>query len=246
MAAMYALESSDIYQISDMLTGKFKLQPSATDMSMLAISGYFVFAAAVIDFFDGFVARFLRAESEFGKQLDSLADMVTFGFVPGVIMYKLIAETIRQDPNAFNATVWPFYLGFLITLFAAVRLAKFNTNEEQSSSFKGLPTPAAAIFVASLPFIMIVEQNDIRGWLLNKYVMYGITIALCYLMTSNITMFSLKFKHFQWKGNEVKYAFLGISVLFIITMTYLAIPLIIILYVILSVIINQFNREVQG
>ncbi|MDN3618921.1 CDP-alcohol phosphatidyltransferase family protein [Polaribacter undariae] len=209
----------------------------------LVFAGLFVLLGILFDFFDGFAARLLNVSGELGKQLDSLADMVTSGVVPGIIVYKLLIENTSglYDFNEFNYL--PF-VGLLLTLGACYRLAKFNIDTRQSDSFIGLPTPAMSLFIISLPLIQEYSTVEFAQNLIgNNYFLIAITVLLTYLMNVELPLFSLKFKEYSVKKNMVKYLFLLVSLLLIIFLQYISIPLIIILYVVLSVISNFRKKE---
>ena len=204
--------------------------------------------AAVFDFFDGFAARLLGVHSELGKQLDSLADMVTFGVVPGFVMYQLIIYAIGSGAAYLgpDEPVWYLaYAGMLIPLFSAYRLAKFNIDTRQSDQFIGLPTPANALFISFLPLLMIPEGNAIAEILLKPYVLITLCAIQSYLMVAELPMIALKFKSFGWKGNEWRYLLLLLSAVVVLLIKQKAVPFIIILYVVLSLIQNMFNQEKQ-
>ena len=222
---------------------------------LLAVQNYFVGAALFMflgiffDFFDGLVARKLNVQSELGLQLDSLADMVTSGLVPGVVMFKLLnlslGTPVSENPAALWSSINLFeglhhyaplaFVGFFITLASAYRLAKFNLDEDQQSSFKGLPTPANALLIVSLPLIMEFQNNDaINAIILNPWFLIAMTILSCYILNSNINLFALKFKDWSFKSNAVRYIFIILSVIFIVVFKFLAIPLIIVFYVFMS------------
>jgi CDP-diacylglycerol--serine O-phosphatidyltransferase len=218
-----------------------------TIATILAVQGNFVSAALFVvlgiffDFFDGFAARLLNVSGELGKQLDSLADMVTSGVVPGIIVYKLFIE----NNNDFTIPTYLPFLGLLLTLGACYRLAKFNIDTRQSDSFIGLPTPAMSLFVISLPLIQQYSEIEFaQGLITNNYFLIAITIILTYLMNAEIPLFSLKFKEYSFKKNVVKYLFLTASLIMMITLKYISIPLIIIFYVGLSLIDNSRKRTV--
>ncbi|MGY0407154.1 MAG: CDP-alcohol phosphatidyltransferase family protein [Polaribacter sp.] len=226
--------------------------------TIFAVQGNFVAAGFLVvlgiffDFFDGFIARLLHVSGELGKQLDSLADMVTSGVVPGIIMFNLLS------PNNFfgihieetNKIIFgslkfaPIQLiGLILTLGACYRLAKFNIDTRQSESFIGLPTPAMSLFVISLPLIATNTENYwVQELIANPYFLVGTTFALCYLMNVEIPLFSLKFKEYSFKNNVIKYLFLLISLVMIGTLKYVSIPLIIILYVLLSILNNARKK----
>lgn len=185
-------------------------------------AAYFVWLAGVFDFFDGFAARLLKVTSPIGKELDSLADMVSFGLLPSVVMYKLLL--------AANAPgYWP-YAAFLIAVFSALRLAIFNIDETQRDSFRGVPTPANALFITALPLLTGV----VAVYLQNYWVLLALTGLLSWLLVSNIDLFALKFKDFTWQHNKVRFTFLLLSVLLLAVLQIAAIPAIILLYIALS------------
>jgi CDP-diacylglycerol--serine O-phosphatidyltransferase len=201
-------------------------------------AGLFVVFGIFFDFLDGFVARLLKVSGELGKQLDSLADMVTSGVVPGIIMAKLIQENLLHKANSFDDNFLDVSLiGLILTLAACYRLAKFNIDTRQSDSFIGLPTPAMSLFVISLPLIQ--QYSDVefaKNLINNNYFLIAITWILSYLMNAEIPLFSLKFKDYSFKNNWIKYVFLLISLISILVLNYISIPIIIILYVLLSLI----------
>jgi CDP-diacylglycerol---serine O-phosphatidyltransferase len=208
-------------------------------------AGLFVILGIVFDFFDGFAARLFNVSGELGKQLDSLADMVTSGVVPGIIMLKLIEVNTFNASNSFfdNSIIGISLVGLVLTLGACYRLAKFNIDTRQSDSFIGLPTPAMSLFVISLPLIQ--EYSNIEfalNLITNNYFLITITILLTYLMNAQLPLFSLKFKDYSIKNNLIKYVFLIASLLMIVFLQYISIPLIIIVYVVLSVISN-FSKK---
>ncbi|WP_299157626.1 CDP-alcohol phosphatidyltransferase family protein [uncultured Tenacibaculum sp.] len=223
-----------------------------TIATIFAIKGDFVGAAILVatgivfDFFDGFVARMLNVQGELGKQLDSLADMVTSGVVPGIIMLQLFISALDVDAasyfgiDSYGATGSNLpYLGLLLTLGAGYRLANFNIDTRQSDSFIGIPTPAMTLFVVSLPLIVeFSEQSFFIDIINNQYFLIVITVLLTYLMNAEIPLFALKFKTFGFKENRLKYIFLLVSILLLIVLKFVAVPLIILLYVIFSVINN--------
>lgn len=208
-------------------------------------AGLFVILGIVFDFFDGFAARLFKVSGELGRQLDSLADMVTSGVVPGIIMLKLIEVNTINASNSFfdNSIIGISLVGLVLTLGACYRLAKFNIDTRQSDSFIGLPTPAMSLFVISLPLIQ--EYSNIEfalNLITNNYFLITITILLTYLMNAQLPLFSLKFKDYSIKNNLIKYVFLIASLLMIVFLQYISIPLIIIVYVVLSVISN-FSKK---
>jgi CDP-diacylglycerol--serine O-phosphatidyltransferase len=208
---------------------------------------FWVCMGIFFDFWDGFFARTLKVSSPIGLQLDSLADMVTSGVVPGLAIFQMLAgiadmqEELNLQSDNFYMGLLP-YAGFIITLASAYRLAKFNVDTRQTNSFIGLPTPANALFIMSLPVIQIYSDGDgiIFDLLSNPYVLVGISLLSAFMLNANIPLFSLKIKYFNWETNKVQFIFLIISILLLFFLAYLAIPLIILLYVLLSVINNTF------
>lgn len=212
----------------------------------LAVSAYLIGMAAVFDFLDGLVARMLNVKSNVGKELDSLADVISFGLVPGFILFKLISYSSGYFPENTGTTGYLPYIAFLIPAFSALRLAKFNTDDRQQELFIGLPTPANAILIASFPLILLQESTllnmdmgFLKSVIQNEYFLLFITVLLSYLLVAEIPLFSLKFKTFGWQENKLRFIFLGISLIALILFYYLAIPIIIALYIILSVFFQK-------
>ena len=206
-------------------------------------AGLFVIFGIIFDFFDGFFARLLKVTGELGKQLDSLADMITSGLVPGVIMFKLMQINLKSDPNSFiheDPVLDVALIGLFITLAACLRLAKFNLDKRQTDQFIGLPTPAMCLVVISLPLIQKYSDVEFaKDLIANNYFLIALTWVLSYLMNAEIPLFSLKFKDYSITKNKVKYLFLIVSIILIFTLKYLAIPLLILFYIVLSL----FNRS---
>ncbi|MEP1487191.1 MAG: CDP-alcohol phosphatidyltransferase family protein [Algibacter sp.] len=214
----------------------------------------FVFLGIFFDFFDGFFARKFNVQGELGLQLDSLADMVTSGLVPGLVMFKLLGLTDSSWGNShdnkmiesiFQITDSGFLplLGLSITLASAYRLAKFNIDTEQQSFFKGLPTPANTLLIVSLPLIMEFQNNDfINAIILNKWFLIILTGVSCYILNANIKLFALKFKNYSFKDNVVRYVFILLCIVLLIVLQFAAIPVIILLYIIMSVLDNLTTK----
>ena len=193
----------------------------------LLLSGGLIFIAAVLDFLDGFAARLLNQSSPIGKELDSLADMVTFGLLPSMIIFQLLeSTTITIDIGNLLIS----FSAFILTVFSALRLAKFNIDTRQSDSFIGVPTPANAILVASLPFI-IRAHPEYESWIVNQGVLVSYTLIMSYLLIMEMPLLAFKFKTFGWKENQIKYIFLGLSVLLLFLLKFAAVPLIVGLYI---------------
>jgi len=199
----------------------------------------FIFMAAVIDFLDGFVARLFKASSEMGKQLDSLADIVSFGVAPGLIMYQLLRISFAKEEDGLDTSIMWILPALLIPCAAAWRLAKFNIDTEQSFSFKGLPTPSAGLFVASLPLIIHFGQFGLQLLLINQWILYGIIIFLSYLMVSNLPLMSLKFNDFKVKNNWPKFILAAVAIISAVLLKWVAIPVTLLAYVILSLTLKN-------
>lgn len=206
---------------------------------------YWVSLGIFLDFFDGFFARLFQVSSPLGLQLDSLADMVTSGVVPGIVMYQLMGSSSSFPQWGWSMEPWPF-LGFLITLGSCYRLANFNIDTRQTDSFIGLPTPANALFILSLP--LVLQHSDsmlVLELLTNPWVLVVITLLSVYMLNAEIPLFSLKIKKFSWKGNALQIGFLISSLLLLVFFQYAGIPLVIVFYVLLSVghnAVSKMNR----
>jgi len=201
---------------------------------------FFVVLGIFFDFFDGLAARSFKVSSPLGLQLDSLADMVTSGVVPGLVLSFLLAGSLNisllDDTLLSGKTIWALS-GLIVTLASAYRLAKFNIDERQTTSFIGLPTPANALFIVSLP--LIIAQNkflSIVNLLQNPYILTTIAVLSAYLLNAEIPLFSLKFKSFDWQNNRQKYLLIFLSIILLLWLQIAAIPLIIIIYICLSLI----------
>ncbi len=222
-----------------------------------------IFLGAIFDFLDGFVARWTRSYSELGKQLDSLADIVTFGVAPGIMMFvvltlsvtfddglsvfssKQIAETWMQWLSSItkrDADLFPL-VAFCIPFFSLFRLAKFNIDTKQSERFIGLPTPANTIFFCTYPLVLSDVDNKALNFLFDPSLIVVIILIMSFLLVSNMPLFSLKFKTFKWKGNEIRIIFLLISLLFIFVFHFWSIAIIVFLYLFLSLIENFYNAR---
>ena len=174
----------------------------------LELAAYLVGLAAAFDFADGLLARALHASSPIGKDLDSLADMVSFGVVPGAIAFSLLQRALP----AHGLPGWLAYLGFVITIFSALRLAKFNNDTRQTTSFIGLPTPACTLVVASLPLILAYDGFGLTSFILNPWVLLGLAVLLSGLLVAEIPLFALKFKNLSWQDNSLRFVFLLLAI----------------------------------
>lgn len=211
----------------------------------LVLAAIFVAAGIFFDFFDGLAARLLDVKSEMGLQLDSLADVVTSGVVPGIVMYQLMTKALPSggglgadwNSSVFDIQIKPFALiGLLIILASAYRLAKFNVDDRQTDSFIGLPTPANALLILSLPLILTYQPGPfISELLLNEWFLVILTILSCFLLNAELPLFALKFSDWSFKENKLRYFFILSCIILIILLKFIAVPLIILLYVGLSV-----------
>lgn len=201
---------------------------------------YFVSLGIFFDFFDGFFARLLKVPSALGLQLDSLADMVTSGVVPGVVMFRMLAN------NAAGFDLHPIvpYLGFLITLGSCYRLANFNIDTRQTDSFIGLPTPANALFILSLPLVQAnTDSIELIEIIITPWFKYAVIVFSVYMLNAEIPLFSLKFKKFTLRENALQLSFLLLSALLLLCLHYTGLPLVILLYILISVISNKFAKK---
>ncbi|MDH3323175.1 MAG: CDP-alcohol phosphatidyltransferase family protein [Flavobacteriaceae bacterium] len=244
----------NFFTLLNLLSGTIAIIFALTDK--LVIAAFFVFLGIFFDFFDGFFARKLKVEGEFGKELDSLADMVTSGVAPGMIMFQLILYATKQqwfmelscEVGSWQATTETYsyflpFIGLIIPLAAAYRLANFNIDERQTNSFIGLPTPALSIFVLSLPLILFYSDMQFFIDLIhNQYVLIAITLVGSFLLNAEIPLFSLKFKNYSWTDNKVKYIFILLTLLLLFSLQTVAIPLVIMLYVLISIIDNTTKK----
>ncbi|GAA0871214.1 CDP-alcohol phosphatidyltransferase family protein [Gangjinia marincola] len=224
---------------------------------LFAVEGNLIMAAVFVgggiffDFFDGLAARKLNVQSELGLQLDSLADMVTSGLVPGIAMFKLLQRSFGNTAEAswdggfFEFDFHPVALiGFVITLASAYRLANFNVDDRQDTSFIGLPTPANALLVLSIPMIITYQQNPlITQVLLNPYFLIGFSVLSAYLLNAELPLFALKFKDWSVKKNALRYSFIAISAILLVLLKYLALPVIMLLYILLSLIFKEQSQS---
>ncbi|MDZ4665382.1 MAG: CDP-alcohol phosphatidyltransferase family protein [Bacteroidota bacterium] len=217
----------------------------------LVLAAYLVGLAAIFDFLDGFAARALKVSSLIGKDLDSLADMVTFGAVPGFVMHKMLQIGYLVNHRDYDLIVqnqWLTYIPILIPIFSAIRLAKFNNDTRQTDSFIGVPTPANAILICSIPLIVNWDTHfdlkhcEVIHFLIHPYALIFISILMSILMVAELPLFSLKFKQFGWKGNGIRYVFLILSLLGLVIFQFLGLGIAIVLYVLLSMINNLFFK----
>lgn len=274
MLAMFNIPN--LFTAANMLCGVLSIILSVS--GRIDLAPFAVFLGAVFDFFDGFLARALKKQGELGKQLDSLADMVTFGLAPGVMMLVVLTYSIyhgnfsdmlaystadtsfttiafysfrtwAEQLGAFSHFSWIPFLALLIPFFSLFRLAKFNIDTRQSESFIGVPTPANTIFFCAFP-LLLWQYAGSDGWqhelimsLVQPAVLVPVIALMSVLLVSEIPLFSLKFKKFSWQGNEIRYVFLIICVILIPVLLFWSVPIIVLLYIVLSVIENIFFKN---
>jgi len=219
----------NLLTLASLLCGSFAVV-SALVYGDLALAFWLTIAAGVFDYSDGFVARLLKCPSAIGVQLDSLSDMVSFGFAPSAVLFVLWNNSLPADAEA-----WLRYGGsalcFAVAAFSALRLAKFNIDDTQRTEFCGLPSPAAAMLCGSLGLLF-----ETSGLELPREAISAIAVVVGLLMISNVRMFALKFHGFGWTGNRLRYLFLGACVVLILTLGAYAIPAIFVLYVVVSLV----------
>lgn len=274
----------NLFTASNMLCGIFAIILAFA--GRIDIAPYFIFLAAVLDFFDGFLARLLKQQGELGKQLDSLADMISFGLAPGIIMIIVLVVSITEQsmPDLLHrwppdmvidsdfivdyTSVVPVYVSvwfdkvsqlksidflpftaLIIPFFSMFRLAKFNIDTRQSESFIGLPTPANTIFFMAFPLLLskyggtIGWEHDLIMWLIQPIVLIPIIVIMSLLLVAELPLFALKFKSFKWKGNEIRYIFLISCGILISTLLIWSIPIIVLLYLLLSFIQHILRKK---
>lgn len=279
----------NLFTASNMLCGIFAIILAFA--GRIDIAPYFIFLAAVLDFFDGFLARLLKQQGELGKQLDSLADMISFGLAPGImILVILVGQTTMVDPESLfwhgeyvtstthvevvsgdsffslemlTASLhswmnsffewknmnWLPFVALIIPFFSMFRLAKFNIDTRQSESFIGLPTPANTIFFMAFPLLLSKYggttgwEHDLIMWLIQPVVLIPIIVIMSLLLVAELPLFALKFKSFKWKGNEIRYIFLISCGILISTLLIWSIPIIVLLYLLLSFIQHILRKK---
>ncbi len=204
------------------------------------MASLFIGIAAVVDFLDGFVARLFNATSEMGKQLDSLADVVSFGVAPAMIIYQFLRLSFAQEEGGLDVSFLWLLPAFVLPCAAAWRLARFNLDKSQSYSFKGMPVPAVGLFVASLPLIYWnVNEAWVFSLLLNKWFLYAMVFVLSFLMVSTLPLMAMKFKDYSVKNNLPRYLLIIIAVLSVVLLKWLAVPVIVMVYVLLSLLFKN-------
>lgn len=204
------------------------------------MASLFIGLAAVVDFLDGFVARLFRASSEMGKQLDSLADVVSFCVAPSMILYQFLRMSMAREEDGVDASLLWLVPAFVLAAAGAWRLAKFNIDDSQSYGFKGVPTPAVGLVIASLPLIYWNNHTQqVVEILFNKWIIYAVIGLLSWLMVSNLPIMALKFRDYTLKNNIPKIILLAVAVLAAFIFHWLAVPIVFIVYIILSLFFKQ-------
>ncbi|HLK54585.1 MAG TPA: CDP-alcohol phosphatidyltransferase family protein [Candidatus Angelobacter sp.] len=205
----------------------------------------FIGLAGLVDFFDGLVARLFKATSPLGKQLDSLADLVSFGVAPGMILYQLLRLSFARQPNGLDVSIGWLLPALIFPCCTAYRLARFNIDESQAYGFKGVPAPAAGLLIASLPLISYYTTSPVvADLIINKWVLYGLIGVVGWLMVSTLPLMALKFKDYGLKNNWPKVALLVLAVLAAVFLRWLAVPVVFIFYIVVSLILR--GPEVRG
>jgi len=235
-------------QLTD-IVGKIWMQPLAfADGNQLVflsenvhIAAFFIFAAAIVDFLDGFVARLFKATSEMGKQLDSLADVVSFGVAPALILYQLLRFSYMKEDGGLDISIVWLLPSLLIACAGAYRLARFNIDTTQSYGFKGVPIPAAGILIASFPLMLHSESQliNLDEILTNKWVIYSVILIVSWLMISRLPLMALKFKDYSVKNNIPKIILLAVALAAAFFLHWLAVPTVFVVYIILSLLFKQ-------
>ncbi len=206
-----------------------------------ATGAILIVICSILDFLDGAAAKLLKAHSETGKQLDSLADLVSFGLAPAAIIFHYMTNALymlNQDNPVFVLA----YAAFFIAVFSALRLARFNIDTEQKSYFTGLPTPANALLIASIPLTLVLVKPDsgtsniLMALMYNVWFILSLTFVLSALLVSPFKMFSLKIRNLKWKDNRIRYVFFAVCVILLITFGFAALPLFMIFYILLSLL----------
>ncbi len=206
-------------------------------------AGLFIVGALIADFFDGFAARALKAYSELGKQLDSLADMMSFGLVPGMMLYTLFYMGSSSSDASENVLLAGRCFMFIVPLFSALRLAKFNIDPRQATYFIGLPTPANALVIMSFPFIIGHDEFGLSAFIYHPFFLITYSLVSSLLLIAEIPLLSLKFSSIDFRRNKGVYFLLAGSILLVLFFRYAAVPLIILFYVILSLLLPPDKQK---
>lgn len=204
---------------------------------LLPLASLLIIASAIFDFFDGFAARMLKVQSPMGVDMDSLSDVVSFGVAPTIIVFTFLNDCLQNLPPdlRMSSVRYLTYLVFLVPALSACRLAKFNHDERQHTEFRGLATPANALFIGFLHF----SARSISV-LNNFWVVLGLTLFFAVMLLTDLPMFSLKFKNFAWRENAIRYLFLLVALILLIIFRFGAFPIIILTYLLISLAVLPF------
>ncbi|MEN8119907.1 MAG: CDP-alcohol phosphatidyltransferase family protein [Bacteroidota bacterium] len=257
----------NFFTLMNLLSGAIAIVLTFEGRDNLILASYFIYIAGVFDFFDGFAARNLKVTSLLGKELDSLADMVSFGLAPSMILYQLLKQSQQIKQFSFSLPSVEILIvlsAFLIAIFSAIRLAKFNIDENQTETFMGLATPACAMLIAAIPLIAEFNPNDLilfpdlskntffffsvlalGVYTIRPIVLLPLIVILSILLVAKIPMFSLKFKNYKFEHNKLKYIFLIFSVISFVSLQILAVPIIFLIYISFSIFNNIFNKNIK-
>ncbi len=215
----------NLLTISNLICGCIALY--FTFQGELVFTAYLIGLAAIFDFMDGAAARLLNVSSPIGKELDSLADMVSFGLVPGTVVFHLLEEGALSQYS---------FMALVIPIFSAYRLAKFNVDEDQNENFIGLPTPANCLVFISIPLISTFNSDSTIAYLVEiPEILLIITVLLSLALVSKINMFSLKFKNLKYKDNKLRFFLIMMSIILLTWLEFSAIPIIVMLYILMSI-----------
>ena len=235
----------NLFTLSNLICGAIAVYFAFQNKIEIAL--FLMFTGAFFDFLDGFMARLLKVSGELGKQLDSLADMITFGLLPGAMIFTIQQNLLLEQAGShqqFNIIQWIFLISpLLIPAFSALRLAKFNIDTRQSHSFIGLPTPANALFFASVSWSIVYRDNVITSIASNPLAIFILSLVFSFLLVANIPMFALKFKTLKEKENLIRYFFLACSLLLILFLRISGITVVVLLYILMSVLSNLFSKK---
>lgn len=201
---------------------------------------WFLIGAVAADYADGMLARALKVQSPLGKELDSLADMVSFGVVPATMIYQMLVLGLELDPTRF---AWQAAPAFLLAAFSCLRLGLFNLDTRQTDHFIGLPTPSSTMLVGGVLLIVEFDSFGLRDWLLEPVFLYALTAVVSFLLVSGLPMFNMKFKKFVWTGNEIPLTFAAVSVLLLLVLREAAPALIISLYILTATVLHLSRRS---
>ena len=239
MAIVFALQTNAvIIYLNEDYNSSFNIPEKLTWAAICII------IAAVIDFLDGFVARLLKATSSLGKQLDSLSDVVSFGVAPAVIIYQLLRLSFAREENGLDVSIVWMMPAFVISCAAAYRLGKFNLDDSQAFSFKGVPVPAVGLLIASFPLILHFNTiGSVNDLLTNKWLLYTLILILSFLMVSNFRMMSLKFTDLTVKNNIPKIVLLSVAIISAVFLQWLAVPIVFLFYIIVSFTTSKIKSE---